>query len=146
MKKNIYNIKSNYNFLESLVRFILEKYGTDPIYLSKITILLPSRRSCRVIKEIFLKQSSSNAIILPNIKAIGDFDVEKISFNSADLDFPQYDLLNATSDIKYRCLLIEEIRKFNQRTHFFGKNIMSNQIDLIASNLDDFFLIRSFRI
>jgi len=138
MKKNIYNIKSNYNFLESLVHFILKKYGADPIFLSKITILLPSRRSCRVIKEIFLKQSSTNAVILPNIKAIGDFDVEEISFNSTDLFLSHDAKINQISDIKYRCLLIDEIRKFNQKTHFFGKNIMSNQLDLIASNLDDF--------
>ncbi len=136
MSKNIYNISSNYNFLESFVYFILKKSKEDPIYLSKTTILLPSRRSCRIIKEIFLKQNKINAVILPNIKAIGDFDVEEINFTGS-ISLKALNI-KPTSTLKYRCLLIEEIRKFNQKSNFFGKNITTNQIDLIANNLDDF--------
>jgi ATP-dependent helicase/nuclease subunit B len=139
--KNVFNIKSNYNFLESLVHFVLEKYGSDLLYLSKITILLPSRRSCRVIKEIFLKQAGRNSIILPNIKAIGDVDYDEIGLNFLELDdlegFNEL-ISRPVRSLKYRCLLIDEIRKFNDKTHLFGKTVNTNQIDLIASNLEDF--------
>ncbi len=138
---NIFNIKSNYNFLESLVCWVLQEYGADLIYLSKVTILLPSRRSCRVIKEIFLKQAGKNAIILPNIMAIGDIDKHEIGLKFLELnqlsDFNKL-VVKPSSSLKYRCLLIDEIRKFNDKTHLFGKNIHTNQIDLIASNLEDF--------
>lgn len=139
--RNIFNIKSNYNFLQSLSRFVIDKYGHDSILLSKVTILLPSRRACRLIKEIFLNQSSNKAIILPNIKAIGDVDYDEIGLDFLDL----YDadsflkiIANPTSKVKYRCLLIEEIKKFNQKTHLFGSKITSNQIDVIAANLELF--------
>lgn len=134
MPQNIYNISANYNFLQSLVHFILQKYQDNPLFLAKITILLPSRRACRVIKEIFLEQNTSGAAILPNIKAIGDFDIEDVIDSNLTKNIQK----NSISELKYRCLLIEEIRKFNKKTNFFGKNINSNQIDLIASNLNDF--------
>ena len=90
MSQNIYNISANYNFLKSFVHFILQKYQNNPLYLAKITILLPSRRASRIIKEIFLEQNIAKALILPNIKAIGDFDISDI----IDLNLSKYHQYN----------------------------------------------------
>ena len=100
--KNIFNIKSNYNFLESLVYWLLSNYS-DPLYLSNITILLPSRRACREIKKIFLKQVQKEAIILPKIKAIGDVDYDELS-----LIQNYYPNSHPVLPLKYHLLLIED--------------------------------------
>ena len=138
MKNNIFNIKANYNFLESLSCWVIDKYGKDPIYLSQVTILLPSRRACRAFRDIILKQYKKNSIILPKIKAIGDIDIEEISLNIENIteleDFQKY----SKSFLKYHSLLIEEIRSFNKKTNLFGKNPTTNQLNLIAKNLEEF--------
>ena len=129
----IFNIEANYNFLETLAHWILEQYGSDLIYLSNVTILLPSRRSCRKIKEILLKKSNKKALILPNIKAIGDIDFEEIALlQNSNID------LEPSSHLKYRSLLIDEIKKFNQQYNLFGKNLNASQANLIASDLEKF--------
>ncbi len=76
---NIFNIKSNYSFLPSLVAWIWEEYP-DPFYLANITILLPSRRACREIKKCFLQAAENQAMILPKILAIGDVDYDDVYY------------------------------------------------------------------
>jgi ATP-dependent helicase/nuclease subunit B len=78
--------------LPELAKWILRNHP-DPISLSNLTILLPSRRSCFEIKNIFLKLSKNEAVILPKILAIGDVDYE--------LD---YSVLDVGSDIFSRDL------------------------------------------
>ncbi len=133
-KNNIYNIQSSYNFLESLSFLILNKYQ-NPSDLSKLTILLPTRRSCREIKKILLKQSKQKALILPKIKAIGDIDSDEF-----DLDYlTNNDFSNSLPcPMKYNLLLIEEIEKWNNQIGLFGKNINSDQIAAIALKLKNF--------
>ncbi|MDA0902106.1 MAG: hypothetical protein O3B09_01680, partial [Proteobacteria bacterium] len=129
VKKNILNIKSNYNFLHSLAFWALSQYP-DPLQFSNVTILLPSRRACREIKNIFLQASGKEALILPNIRAIGDVDYDELNLSNS--------YQSATSPLKYHLLLIEEIKKWNQRTNLFGKNISADQISAIAANLESF--------
>ncbi|MDA9231318.1 hypothetical protein N9O56_01975, partial [Rickettsiales bacterium] len=136
--KNIFNIKANYNFLESLASLILEKYGQDPLYLAKITILLPTRRACRNFRDILLKQYNKNSIILPKIKAIGDINIEEIALDIKNNNHLQELQQYSRSFLKYHTLLIDEIRKFNKRTELFGKNINVKQLNLIAKNLEEF--------
>ena len=50
---NIFNIASSFNFLEEVSDFA-SSISNSGLELSKITILLPSRRSCNELKRIFL--------------------------------------------------------------------------------------------
>lgn len=129
---NIFNIKSNYNFLPSLVSWVLENYP-DPLLLTNVTILLPSQRLVREIKKVFLEQSHNSAIILPKIMALEDVDGD-VSYNN---------LLSVNNTqkhdpIHYQLLLIEEIKKWQQKTHFFGKHLGSSTLIEIAYNLQTF--------
>ena len=127
---NIFNIKPDYNFLESLVFWVLSNYP-DPFYLTNITILLPSRRACRQIKKIFLEQSESSVLMLPNIKAIGDVDYDDLRFVGQLDEKP-------VSPLKYHLLLIKQIKQWNDKNHLFSKNITNGQISAIAANLESF--------
>ena len=51
------NIPANENFLETLYKYILEEFNYNPIELSDLVVLLPSRRSCNELKKIFLNNS-----------------------------------------------------------------------------------------
>ena len=43
-----------------------------PLELAATTILLPTRRAVRTLREIFLQRASRHAEILPRIRTIGD--------------------------------------------------------------------------
>lgn len=103
------NIPANYNFLENLYFFILEKFKENPILLSEITILLPSRRSCNELKRIFL--NSGTAILLPKIKAIGDIDYDDLDLETIELGLlKKFDEISKPiSNIKYKILMIKKL-------------------------------------
>jgi len=126
---NIFNIKSNHNFLSNLTSWILEEYP-DPFYLANVTILLPSKRSCREIKKSFLRMAENEAMILPKILAIGDVDYDEI-FLSAHPSLEK-------NKIDYQLQLISEIKSWNQKTNLFGKNISTAALAEIADNLQTF--------
>lgn len=103
------NIPSNYNFLESLYRFILEEFENDKLLLSKLIILLPSRRSCNELKRIFL--SNKTTTFLPTIKALGDIDYDDIILENIDLGILKkyQEISKPVSNIKYKLLMIKKL-------------------------------------
>ena len=75
----ITSIPSTAPFLDGLVKAILNgdlpnKGGQPPSpqELAKLTLLLPTRRACRVCGEAFLRLSGQKAILLPKIAPLGD--------------------------------------------------------------------------
>lgn len=137
---NILNISLSQNFLINLYNFIIKKSNNN-LELSNITILLPSRRSCNELKRIFLENSKNNAIILPNIKAIGDIDYDDLFFKLPNKDdFKNYlDFSANTSRIKYKILLIKELLKWTKTSNKnIFKNIQMEQITNLALELEKF--------
>lgn len=130
---NILNIPGCFNFLKSVHEFIINRTN-DKLSLSNFTILLPSRRSCNELKRIFLENSSNSAIILPNIRAIGDIDYDDLvlkQINKNDLENFS-DFSNNTSRIKYKILLIKELLKWAKSSN---KNLFKDITIEQASNL-----------
>lgn len=140
-KVNVFNVPVNYDFLESLHKFITDKYS-NILELSKITILLPSRRSCNELKRVFLEKSKNQAIILPNIKAIGDIDYDDLILKQVNCN----DLKNIvnisanTSRIKYKILLLKELTNWmKQVKNTVFSNINMEQIVNLSLELNSFF-------
>ena len=131
---NIFNIPSYSHFLKSLYGFIIEK-SQNEIDVSNFTVLLPSRRSCNELKRIFLEQSKNEAIILPNIRAIGDIDYDDLILkipNKDDLN-NYIDFTANTSRIKYKILLIKELLSWSKTSNkSIFKNITMEQITNLA--------------
>jgi ATP-dependent helicase/nuclease subunit B len=109
-KVKFFNIPGNYSFLESLYRFIVEKFG-DGIDLSSIIIFLPSRRSANELKRVFIDKKK--LVFTPTIRAIGDIDYDDIITSGADANIlkKMAELTRPVSSIKYKLLLLEEFLK-----------------------------------
>src|SRR5438445_7869583 len=55
----------------------------DPLALARATLYLPTRRACRLTRDMFLDVTGEDAAILPRIVAVGDVDEEEIVFAQA---------------------------------------------------------------
>ena len=54
---SVYAIPAGFSFVDELATGILDRFGTDPISLAGVTVLLPTRRACRSLREAFLRQT-----------------------------------------------------------------------------------------
>ena len=72
----LYSIAAHRPFLEDLAAQVLEgcDLNADPLALSRMTVLLPTRRACRALQETFLRLSEGRALVLPRMIPIGDID------------------------------------------------------------------------
>lgn len=51
----VYNIPAGLPFLDLLARGLWRQAGEDPLALSAMTVLLPTRRACRSLADAFLR-------------------------------------------------------------------------------------------
>ena len=51
---NVFNISPRYPFLDVLARYVIETAKEQNLNIANDLILLPTRRACRHLKEIFL--------------------------------------------------------------------------------------------
>jgi len=74
----VFTIGPDASFLDSLAEGVLKRWGDDPLTLSRVTILLPTRRACRGLQEAFLRASESRALLLPQLRPLGDLDADEL--------------------------------------------------------------------
>src|SRR3712207_5019749 len=55
----------------------------DPLALASATIYLPTRRACRLARDLFLSALGRDAAILPRLCAMGDIDEDELVFAEA---------------------------------------------------------------
>src|SRR6266700_3599609 len=83
----VFTIPASTPFVPTLIRALID--GTlvpgfpatrDPLALAHATLYLPTRRACRLARDLFLDVTQESAAILPRIIAIGDVDEDEIAF------------------------------------------------------------------
>src|SRR6516162_9882029 len=86
----VFTIPASAPFVPTLIRALID--GTlvggfpaarDPLALADATLYLPTRRACRLARDLFLDVTKESAAILPRIVAIGDVDEDEIAFAEA---------------------------------------------------------------
>jgi len=140
MMNNIYNIYSNYHFLNSLKYLILDLAKKHPEKINNISnliIYLPSRRSVREFKKILALDN--NFKTLPKIKAILDINYEDffqfLPNSEVRQEIDEILNINSLSKLNYIFYLMHQI----QDLAIFGRNLNFNQNFKIASNICDLF-------
>ncbi len=91
--KNVYTIPAWQPFAKTLAAYLLRETQGKPELLTRYRLLLPTRRTCRVMRETFLALTEGNALLLPQMSALGDVDEEELSLmvfgeSGAFLDVP----------------------------------------------------------
>ena len=90
-RANVYSIPSGAPFLPSVIDALwsgrlVEIDRSDPMALAEVTILLPTRRASRSLRQLLMEESPAKAVLLPRIRPIGDIDEEEhlLSATSGD--------------------------------------------------------------
>jgi ATP-dependent helicase/nuclease subunit B len=86
-----FTIPAHRPFVEDLARGLtLALRPLGPEALSQAIVLTPTRRGARALAEAFLKVSDGQAVLLPQVRALGDLDEGEPPFEPGDigLDLP----------------------------------------------------------
>jgi ATP-dependent helicase/nuclease subunit B len=86
----VFTIAPSVPFLPTLVRALVDgrlvpgfPVSDDPLALTAATLYLPTRRACRLARDVFLDTLGRNAALLPRIRPIGDIDEDELAFADA---------------------------------------------------------------
>jgi len=84
-RPRVFTIPASVPFLPTLVTALAEgtrgfPQAADPLALAATTIYLPTRRACRLIRDVFLDALQTQSAILPRFVPIGDIDEDEIAF------------------------------------------------------------------
>ena len=73
------NISAGAPFVDSLAAGIWQMVGRDdPLALTRVTVLLPTRRAIRSLRETFLRLGGGAALLLPRLMPLGELDEEAL--------------------------------------------------------------------
>ncbi len=122
-KPKVFNIPASAPFLAVLIEALragklvpgFPASATTRSNSASATLYLPTRRACRLAREVFLDALGGEAAILPRIVALGDLDEDEIAFAQAatgDLAEAALELPKAIAPLERRLLLAELILKW----------------------------------
>lgn len=123
---NIFTIPQTAPFLDCLARALLKgdlfggaEQQHNPLNLTRITLLLPTRRACRSMREAFLRISDGQATLLPCIRPIGEGDedasiLSQAAFAKGDEALASIDVPPAIGAVERQLVLTELILKWSQ--------------------------------
>lgn len=85
-----FSIPAHRPFVEDLATGLLQTLGAEPEALADTVVLTPTRRGARALAEAFVKANGGKAVLLPQIRALGDLDEGEPPFEPGDvaLDLP----------------------------------------------------------
>ena len=107
----VFNVPPGVAFVDALVAGIRARHGIDPIALSGVTVLLPTRRACRALRDAFLRLSNGRPTLLPVMRPIGDVEEDELALALGEQDWEgddpraTLDLAPALSPLRRRLLL-----------------------------------------
>ena len=111
----VYTVPPYDSFVDALASGILSGRAVpldpgDPLALSRLTILLPTRRACRALGLAFLRAAPGRALLLPRIRPLGDIDEDEMSIGDED----DATLPDAVSPLERRLLLARLIQRLGE--------------------------------
>src|SRR5713226_502107 len=119
---HIFTIAPDRPFLATLARGLLALAGGDPLSLTRMTVLLPTRRAARSLREAFLRLTAEGSdpgapLLLPRLRPIGDLDDDEIALGlgiSGDADNASLAIPPAIPELRRRLLLTQLVLRWSQ--------------------------------
>src|SRR5260370_34722919 len=121
MPPHIYTIAPDRPFLGSLARGLVALAGGDPLMLPRMTVLLPTRRAARALREAFLRLTAEGSdpgapLLLPRLRPIGDLADDEIALGLGglgDSDDASLAIPPAIPELRRRLLLTQLVLRWS---------------------------------
>ncbi len=78
----VFTIDSGLPFSDALANGLIARFGTGPD-LARVTLLVPTRRAVRALRDAFLRETDGVPLLLPVIRPIGDVDEDDLAATEA---------------------------------------------------------------
>jgi ATP-dependent helicase/nuclease subunit B len=100
----VFTIPPDTSFVDALAKGVLDEAGASPQALLNYTILLPTRRACRALRDAFLRASDGASLLLPAMRPLGDVDEDELVLREMP-DFGDHTVPPAIPGLRRRLLL-----------------------------------------
>jgi len=112
VQPKVYSIAPERPFLATLADGLLEMTAGDPMRLPHITVLLPTRRAVRALRDAFLRaapegREAGAPLLLPRMRPVGDLDSDELSLTEGPADGEPLALPPAIPELRRRLLLTQ---------------------------------------
>ncbi|MGF1454782.1 MAG: double-strand break repair protein AddB [Alphaproteobacteria bacterium] len=141
----LFTIPAGQAFLPALVKGITARwYRTtdDPFALTRVTLLLPTRRAVRVARSAFqdwAAQTGGGVVLLPRIQPIGDVDEDDLLATDGPTGATDLDLCPEVPDLRRRLILAQLIQRWQTaRAPGRDRGIAPGQAARLARDLGAF--------
>jgi ATP-dependent helicase/nuclease subunit B len=137
-RPKLYAIAADRPFLATLANGLVRIGGPDPLALPRVTILLPTRRAVRALREAFLRAVADGgepgtALLLPRMRPIGDLDSDDLSPLVGTGRGDTLAVPPAISELRRRLLLTRLVLRWGERR---GHDpLLPGQAAALAANL-----------
>ncbi len=136
MQSKVYTIAAHRPFLATLAAGLLGMAGADPVVLPRITVLLPTRRAVRSLRDAFLRvapegKAAGTPLLLPRMRPIGDLDSDELSLSDGgaeDLAVPP-----PIPELRRRLLLTRLVLRWSERRG--AEPLLPGQAAALAASL-----------
>src|ERR1700730_14462016 len=138
MQVKVYTIAPDRPFLATLAAGLTNMSAGDPLMLPLVTVLLPTRRAVRSLREAFLRATSDGReagrpLLLPRMRPVGDLDSEELSLVEGEAYGECLTVPPAIPELRRRLLLTQLVLRWSERR---GENpLLPGQAAALAARL-----------
>ncbi len=117
MPASVYAIPFDRPFLDTLVAGLMRRAGKDPLALARMTVLLPTRRAARSLREAFLRGGAGKPLLLPRMFPVGDLDPEDLAFlpDEGESAGAGFELPPAVPELRRTLMLTQLVQEFGKK-------------------------------
>ncbi|WP_445680298.1 double-strand break repair protein AddB [Radicibacter daui] len=101
----VFTVAPGLPFTDVLAAGIRDRWGDAPEALAALTLLLPTRRACRALREAFLRQGDGAPLLLPRMVPVGELDADELSLTGDGEMADDGSLVPAISPLRRQILL-----------------------------------------
>jgi ATP-dependent helicase/nuclease subunit B len=114
----LYTIPSGQNFLKKLAVGLWEISDHNQQNLTRMRVLLPTRRAARGLRDAFLELNDGTPILLPRLQPLGDVNADELDLTLTGLGLDITDIPPAIPALERQFLLAHQVQLKEQNLPF----------------------------
>ncbi|MCC9621005.1 double-strand break repair protein AddB [Thalassospira sp. MA62] len=133
--ENLFFIPPGEGFADLIAKQLIAETADHPISLPDYVLMVPNRRSAKVMRDAFLRQSGGAVTLLPTIRPLGEADEDELAIYGTGGEQAALDLPPAIPDLQRKLLLT---RLIMNRPDHRGEKPTADQAARLAGELARF--------